>query len=301
MNFDPIIKLLDRFQQRHYLTALAAAVIKRYADDKAGYQAALLTYYGYLSLFPLLLIIATVAQMVASTRPALQERIISATASYFPVLGDQLAEHVHSLHKSGLALFIGLVFLLYGARGVAAAFRHAVNTIWGTPEHELDHFPASAMKNLTIIIVGALGFFAAAATAAAIAAAGHGWLFRLLSIVANVAILYYLFILLLRISLPKRQRAGDARLAAIGAAVGLAVLQLLGGYILVRVLKNLDALYSYFALSLGLLFWLYLQAQLVCYALELSVVQRRRLWPVSLSGQTTPSRRSAAKTPEAST
>src|SRR5207244_4150434 len=120
-------------QRRHRGLAFGHAVIKRYGEDKAGYQAALLTYYGFLSLFPLLLVLSTITQIIASSRPELQERIIAATASYFPVLGDQLEGHVHGLHKSGLALAIGILFIFYGTRGVAAAFRHGVNHIWGVP------------------------------------------------------------------------------------------------------------------------------------------------------------------------
>ena len=46
---------LDRFQGSHTILAFPVAVIKRYGDDQAGKQAALVTYYAFLSLFPLLL------------------------------------------------------------------------------------------------------------------------------------------------------------------------------------------------------------------------------------------------------
>jgi uncharacterized BrkB/YihY/UPF0761 family membrane protein len=59
-------------------------------------------------------------------------------------------------------------------------------------------------------------------------------------------------------------------------------LQEVGGYLLTHELKNLDNLYGTFALVLGLLFWIYLQAQIVLYALEIETVRLFKLWPRSL-------------------
>ena len=47
-------------------------------------------------------------------------------------------------------------------------------------------------------------------------------------------------------------------------------------------LKNLDAVYSYFAVALGLLFWIYLQAQTVYYAVEIASVRSLSLYPRSM-------------------
>jgi membrane protein len=121
---------IDGFQQKHSFLAFSYAVIKRYGEDQAGYQAALLTYYAFLSLFPLLLILTTVTQLISSNNPALQSSIVHGVTDYFPILGSQLSDHIHGLHKNGLALIIGLVVILYGARGVADVFRGGVNQIW---------------------------------------------------------------------------------------------------------------------------------------------------------------------------
>ena len=118
-----LIQKLDNIQQRYRLPAFVYAVIKKYGEDETGYQAALLTYYAFLSLFPLLLILITLTDTLASSHPQLQADIIKSTTNYFPVLGGQLSARVHGLHKNGLALVIGLLFIFYGTRGVAAAFR----------------------------------------------------------------------------------------------------------------------------------------------------------------------------------
>ena len=285
MNFlQTAIQKLDNAQRRRHFAAFCYAVIKKYGDDQAGYQAALLTYYAFLSLFPLLLVVTTLTQIVATSHPHFQASVIHATTSYFPVLGSQLSSHVHSLHRSGFALVVGILFSFYGARGVADAFRSGVNHIWQVPRAERDGFPKSALKSLSIIIIGGSGFIIASISAGLAAGVGHELIFRLLSIVLDIFILFWVFNWLLNISLPRHVSLKDTRTGAIAAAVGLVIMQSLGGYVLSRELKSLDALYSYFAIALGLLFWIYLQAQVLYYSIEISAVHAQRLWPRSLSG-----------------
>lgn len=279
-----LVQRFDRFQQRHHFWGFSYAVLKKYGEDQAGYQAALLTYYGFVALFPLLLILTTVTALITGSHAHLQQSIITTVTNEFPVLGGQLSSHVQELHKSGLALIIGLLFTLYGARGVADAFRHAVNHIWQVPLRKRPGFPQSLYTSITMIITGGVGIVAAGLASGLAGAAGHGWPVRLLSALVNVLILYFVLQILLGLSLPKGTASRrDTSSGALAAAIGLAVLQLLGGYLLRRELRSLDALYSYFALALGLLFWIYLQAQVVCYGIEIAAVHTQRLWPRSLT------------------
>src|SRR6195952_475464 len=138
---DKQITKLDKFQRRHRYLAFSYAVIKKYGDDEAGYQAALLTYYGFLSLFPLLLVLTTVVALVAKDDLHLQKTIVDGVTNYIPVLGDQLTGHIQTIHKNGVALLIGLVLTVYGARGVAMAFRHGLDHVWHVPRYKRDGFP----------------------------------------------------------------------------------------------------------------------------------------------------------------
>ena len=281
--FNKSIKGIDAFQQRHRFTAFGYAVIKKYSEDNTGTQAVLLTYYGFLSLFPLLMVLTTVANNVLGGDPQLKEKTIDGLTNYFPLLGDQLSAHVQGLGSSGFALGIGVLFTLYGARGVADAFRKGVQHIWQIPLSRRDTFPKSTLKNLAMLIIGGSGFIIASILAAwATSQGGHGMFVRALSVLLNILILFLLFNFLINISLPRHLPLKQTKTGAIVAAIGLVVLQSLGGYILSRELRNLDALYSYFALALGLLFWIYLQAQIVCYSMEIAYVSSRKLWPRSL-------------------
>ena len=276
-----ILNAIDNWQRRHRFTAFVYAVIKKYGDDEAGYQAALLTYYGFLSLFPLLLVFTTIIGALGGNHEALKETVMHGVTNYFPSFGDQLSK-VQSIHKSGIALIIGILFSIYGARGVADAFRNGVNHIWETPKSQRPGFPKANLQSLAIIGIGGGGFLLASITSAIAAAAGHGILFRLLSILINLLILFWVFRLLLNLALPSHLLSRNTRSGAAAAAIGLVVLQLLGNLILKNELKNLNAVYSIFALSLGLLFWLYLQAQTIYYAVEIACVRSTRLYPRGL-------------------
>src|SRR5206468_3515895 len=138
-----------------------------------------------------------------------------------------------------------------------------------------------------IVVLSGVGLLVASASAGVAAAAGKGVAFHTLSLVINTFVLFWLFVVLLKVSLPRPLPFKNIRLGCAVAAVGLVVLQAFGGYLLTRQLKNLDALYSNFAIPLGLLFWIYLQAQVVYYAVEVAAVHRMHLWPRSLSGRLT--------------
>ena len=65
--------------------------------------------------------------------------------------------------------------------------------------------------------------------------------------------------------------------------VAWTALQALGGWLVARQLRHTSELYGTFGLVLGLLFFLYLAAQITVYAAEINVVRARRLVPRSLA------------------
>src|ERR1700687_1946881 len=73
-----IIAWADRVQRRHGLLGFPYAVIKKYGDDDGGREAALITYYGFLSIFPLLLLGVAILSRVLADHPDLRRRLIAA-------------------------------------------------------------------------------------------------------------------------------------------------------------------------------------------------------------------------------
>jgi membrane protein len=284
LNFIARLKIrFNMFQQRHAVLSFPYAVIKKYGDDEAAYEGALITYYGFLSLFPLLIVATSLINIVARHDEALRGRFIAALNNYFPIVGDQLQSNVHSMGSSGAALVIGILITLYGARGGAAAVQHALNHVWQVPRPKRAGFPKAAFKSLSIIVVGGVGLLTAAVLSSLATSLGHSAMYKLIPSLISIVLLFGVFSFIFKVGTDGAIVGyKGAAIAALVSAIGLQILQTLGGYYITHELKGLRSLYGTFALVLGLLAWIYLQAQLVLYALEIASVKHLQLWPRSL-------------------
>jgi membrane protein len=275
----------NTFQQRHAPLGFIFAVIKKFGDDNGGYQAALLTYYGFLSLFPLLLVLVTILHLVFANNADLQAQILANISAYFPLLGDQLTESVGDTGKTGIGLLIGLLVTLYGARGAADALRFALDNMWNIRKLKRSGFPKGIVKSLSIIGVGGLSFLATAVVSAATLGFGRaGWVKVVIGIL-GFAILTGALTTIFHIAPSKRPSIPSVVPGAILAGAIIQLLLTFGSLIIAHQLKNLDTLYGTFAIVLGLLFWIYLLAQVVVYAAEVNTVRAMHLWPRSLDAK----------------
>jgi len=131
-----LLHRVDDFQQRHWPLAFVYAVIRKYGQDSASTWALLIAYYGFASLFPLLLVAVTLTGIIFAHNPSLSHRISTTVFSQIPVIGPQLRSksgvHVLDSH-SALGLIIGVLGLLWGAQGVASAAQEAMATVWNVP------------------------------------------------------------------------------------------------------------------------------------------------------------------------
>lgn len=99
---------------------------------------------------------------------------------------------------------------------------------------------------------------------------------------ASLVLNILLFWVGLRLATAPEVSFRDLRMGAILAAIVWQVLQGFGSYFVDHNLRHASSVYGTFGLILGLIAWLYLQAQLTLYAVEADVVRRRGLWPRSL-------------------
>lgn len=274
---------LDNYQRRRKFIGFPLAVIKKYGDDQAGHQAALVTYYGFLALFPLLLILTTILKVLIRDDAQLRAKIVEKATDYFPLVGNDLQQNIHSLGSTGWILAIGIALTLFGARGMADVLRNGINHVWQIPHDKRSGFPHGLLKSLAILVVGAAGLLLAPIVSGfAVSIGGHGPLPWLIGSLITVAILYLMFLGLVRIALPTRVKLADLRPAAIISTVGMVIVQQLSTLLLRHQLQRFDDLYGLFAVVLGLLFYLYLQAQVFFYAMETASVRALRLWPRAL-------------------
>jgi membrane protein len=150
------VNAADTLQQRHAWLAVPVAVWKKFGDDQAGNQAALIAYYSFVAIFPLLLVLVTVLNIVLKNDPGLQHRLLNSALGQYPVIGQQLG-HISPLTQTGLPLVVGLLGTFFGARGVATAIQNALNTVWEIPFARRPGLPWSLLRSFGLMVVIGLG------------------------------------------------------------------------------------------------------------------------------------------------
>jgi membrane protein len=270
----------DRYQQNHRWLGFPVAVGKKFGADRAGDLAALIAYYSFFSLFPLLLAAVTVLGFVLDGNPGLQRDVLDSALADFPVVGAQLRENAGHLNASGVALAVGLGGLLWAGLGAVLAAETAMNGVWNVPARERAGFVGQRLRALAVLAVLGLGIVAATALAAVVTVFGPAGavLGGVAAIAVDVGLFLVAFRLLPSIDPPWRELWPGALVAG----VSWAILQLAGSVIVDRQLSGASDVYGAFAIVIGLLSWIYLQAQVMLVAAEINVVRSRHLWPVPL-------------------
>lgn len=284
-----LLRSVDRFQQSHPPLAFLFGVVKKYGDDQAGSLAALVTYYSFLAIFPLLLLLVTVLGLVAGGSHRLLNDLLNSALSQFPIIGRGTAtepgvlESIRGLKSSSpFGLTVGLLGLAWGSLGASQAGIYAMSQIWNVPRVDRPGFVARLARSLLVLVV--IGVFLGMTTAlTGIATVGAPSAFKSIGGIALSVIVNTLFyVAAFRILTPKEVATYDLWPGAVIGGLGWTALQSLGGLLVGHVLRHASQVYGFFGTVLGLMWWIYLGIQLTLYAAEINVVRSRRLWPRSI-------------------
>ena len=277
------IRRLDRWQQRHQVAAFPVAVGRKWSDDRASAQAAIIAFYGFFSLFPLLLLITSVSGFLLEDDPELQERVLDVVLDQFPDQADQLRDAIGSLAGSGLTLAVGLVGTAYVALRTLWTTQWISDQLWGVPHVRRPNVLLGQLRSL--LVVGVLGVAVLAnigLNAAGTFVDGYPLLVDLGGAIASFALLTATFALVFHALTDRPLAWGDLWPGAVTAAVGWLLLLRVGTLLLGRSFRSLSPT-SVFVVTLGLLAWILLQSRIVLLATEVNVVRAERLWPRSLT------------------
>lgn len=277
---------VDSFQRRHPVAGFPLGVIYKFGEDQGPYLAALITYYGFLSLFPLLLLLTSVLGFVLDGRPELQRQVVESTLSQFPVIGDQIADP-QGLQGSIGAIVVGGLVALYGAIGVAQAIQNTMNVTWSVPRNRRPNPIRARLRSLRFIAVAGLAIVAttilsSAGLNAKTFGADLGALSTVAAIILSILVNGAVFVVTFRMFRPDEVRRRDVIPGAIFAAVIWQLLQFFGAVFVRNIVKGSGSTYGVFALVLGLLAWIFLAAVGVVIGSEINVVRAKRLYPRAL-------------------
>ena len=277
------IRAVDAFQQRTFPLNFLFGVVKKFGDDSAGSQAALIAYYGFLSIFPLLLVMITLLAMFVS--PGTEHRIVHSALSQFPIVGNQLSgpNGIQRL-KSGstVGLTIGLVALIWGSLGITQAAQKAMAEVWNVPGVVRPGFFPRLGRSVAFLAVLFLNVIVTTVLTGISTFGGHSPLVRIGAILISLIVDVGIFILAFRVLTPKTIKTGCLIGGAVLAGVGWAMLQYIGTSLVAHQLRHSSQIYGFFASVLGLIAFIFLAAEITLYAAEANVVWQRRLWPRSI-------------------
>jgi membrane protein len=278
---------LDEYQRGHRWLGVPIAVVYKFADDQGGYLAALITYYGFLSLFPLLLIFSTVLGFALPGNETLQQQLVDSALAQFPIIGDQLTDNAQPLRGSGTGLAVGILVALYGALGVAVAIQNAFNQVWGVPMNRRPDPVRARLRSMLLLLLFGAGVLVTTVLSGLAAGAGdigaHLDLgLRVAAVAVSMAANCLLMLLAFRALTSRRVSVREVLPGAVLAALAFQVLLSTGAFFVRTGLLGSSQVYGLFGIVLGLMAWIYLEAVIVVLAAELNVVLARGLWPRSL-------------------
>jgi YihY family inner membrane protein len=258
------------------------AVVKKFADDGAGGLAAQMAYYGFFSVFPLLLVFVTVLGYVFHGDPSLQHSIKSSVLGRFPIIGPSLHNSELSGHLA--ALLIGAVVSLWAGLGVTNAAQNAFDQVWAVPHKERADFLQRRLRGLILVALLGLLFVVSSAASGLVTGGLGGPALKIAGIATSLLINLVLFGTAFRILTAPSVPTRCLWIGVVLGGVLWEILQIAGGIYVGHVIRRASETYGTFATVIGLLAWLHLGAQATVYAAETNVVLARNLWPRSLVG-----------------
>ena len=282
-----IVDTVDGVQRRYPPLGLPIAVIYKYFDDQGPYLAAIVTYYAFVALFPLLLLAATILGFVLQNDPELSQQVLDSALGQFPVIGDQLGRP-EGLQGSTTVVVVGTLVALYGALGLGTAVQNAMNVAWSVPRNSRPNPFLLRLKALLILLIAGGALFAVTIASVLVRetdffvenvqGSNSRWLVSLVTVVAVTLVLTLLF----RLASARGHAWWHTIPGALLVATLWQVLQLLSTTYIDRVLGQTSSMNQTFGLVLGLIGLIFLAASIGIIGIELNVVIVRRLWPRAL-------------------
>ena len=276
------LRSIDSVQQRSKPLAFVIGVVKKYGDDRGGQLGALVSFYAFLSFFPLTLVVVTTTAFLAHRNPALAERLRASSLSQFPVVGTELTSGERALHGSGLGLAVGIAGLLWGGLGATQTLQYAFHEVWHVPHKDRPPFVVRIGRSVGVFALLSSGVVASAVLGALGSLVSNSPAAGTLGLVGSFAIVFGLFLSLFWLMSPRNLRLFDLIPGVSFAAVGWVALQTLGLRLVSHQLRRSSQLYGTIGAALGLIFFFLLATQVVIYGLEVTVVRALHLWPRSL-------------------
>jgi membrane protein len=279
---------VDAYQRKHPAISFPIAVVYKYFDDQGPYLAAIISYYAFIAIFPLLLLGSSILGFVLQDNPDLRDRLLDSALSQFPIIGNQLGRP-EGISGSTTAIVIGSIAAVYGAMGLGQAVQNAANIAWSVPRNSRANPIILRLRSILFLAISGVGILTLAIATSVLAnpdalgadlEATLRWVIRLVGFLLTIAIFVSVFRLI------SHGRAGWRSVSpgAVVTALLWQALQWIGNTYVREVIGKADGneMNGTFALVLGLIAFIFVAAVMVVLGLEVNVVLRRHLYPRAL-------------------
>lgn len=264
-------------RQRSPTADLWLTVIEGFQQHRTGRNAALVAHFGFLSVFPLMVVLTTILGFVLQNRPDLRDDIIDSALSNLPFVGAQIAEDPASLRGSTVVLVIGLLAALWAGMKAFVAVQAALDDIHEIPLNRRSSFVLTRVRAIGGIVVIGGAQLATAFITSLVGIVEAGAVAELALIVAAIAVNTMVLGLTYRWLCSVTDPWRHVLPGAIGGGVLFAILQLLGTTIVTRAIANASPVYGTFASVIGVLTWLSLHATIALVGADLNQVLAERV------------------------
>ncbi|GAA4734613.1 inner membrane protein YhjD [Nocardioides endophyticus] len=273
---------LAELRRRRPLVDHAVRTQEHYGAVKAGQQAGAVTYFAFLSVFPILALAFFLVGWVAKVYPGARADLIEAINGVMPGLvgndPDNPAQlQISDIESAAATLgIIGALVLLYSGLGWLSAMRDALVVVFEMPAKDQPNFVFGKLRDLLMLVLigaillvsvavaGLVGGFASDLLDWAGLGTELAWLVVVLTIVlgfgANMLLFFAMFVLLAEPHTPRRSLWSGAFLGAIA----FEVLKQLSKLLLQSTQGN--PAFQAFGIALILLVWINYFSRVVMYA-----------------------------------
>ncbi|HEX2700403.1 MAG TPA: YihY/virulence factor BrkB family protein [Acidimicrobiales bacterium] len=261
-------RLLCPLARRWAWVETGLRVQKRYDEVHGGYLGSAVTLSAFLSLFPLLLAVVGVLGVVSSNAADLPGTVISKLGIEDPTTTKLLRDAFATAEDSGKAAsVIGVLGLLWSGLGLVAALQFTFDSVWQAPGRGLK----DKLFGLGWLVGAGLLFVVSFAVTFLLGRLpGPAWPFAILgNFLVAVPLWMWTFQVLTNRDVGWKHLVPGAVLGA----VGLQLLQTLGGIYVPKMVSSSSALYGTLGIVFAILAWLLFFGRLLVYAATLNVVR----------------------------
>jgi uncharacterized BrkB/YihY/UPF0761 family membrane protein len=276
-----VIAWADGLQRRHAVLGFPYAVIKKYGDDEGGRQAALITYYGFLSIFPLLLLGVAVLSRVLADHQDLRQKLTDAIVP--PALQPTIEHSLATLPTSTIPFVAGLIGLLLSGTGVVFSAYQTLNHVAAVRHRRRASFFSRYVRVFAVLAALMLGALATGAlTVVATAVPGQPAVERAAAVLGSALVVFAVLLFGAKVLLARPAPVRALWPGALAGAVTVTAVLTVGAPLLARLVTKAGPVYGSFATVAGMFALLYLIGRSLVYAAEIAAVRYARLWPRAL-------------------